>query len=264
MMRPTLQVMHTILAQLRFEAGGPAPAGILAPLVGEHLFGHTIFGHRRAIHLQHVLGRLAAKYLQPHHVAGVVIQKADQVGVLASQTKGENVGLPQLVGRGALKEARLGGIAPRLGFPLLQQILLVERAANRFSAHGQKQRPPQELADLLDAQVGTPTLELDDLGLDRRRYLGPWTAATSRLGLQAGFALLTVKLHPLVQSASAHPHLAGHLPGREALFQAQLNRLAPDFHGVGVSVRAARSSRRPPRGAGPPLAFLNFLDAFHR
>jgi hypothetical protein len=71
-------------------------------------------------------------------------------------------------------------------------LLLVERAANRFPAHGQKQRSPQELADLLDAQVGMTTLEFDDLGLDRRRYLGLLTAATSRLRLQAGFALLPV------------------------------------------------------------------------
>jgi len=51
MMRPTLQVVHPILAQLRFEASGPAPARVLAALIGEHLFGHAVLGHCPAVHL---------------------------------------------------------------------------------------------------------------------------------------------------------------------------------------------------------------------
>jgi hypothetical protein len=72
-----------------------------------------------------VLRRLAAKHLQPHHVARVIVDEADEVGVLASQVEGEDVGLPQLVGRGALEEARLGRITSRLGARLLEQLLLV-------------------------------------------------------------------------------------------------------------------------------------------
>jgi len=141
-MRSALDVVNPILAQLRLEARGPAPTGILTALIGEHLFGHPILGHRRAVHLQDVLGRLAAKDVYPYQVTGVVIHKADHVGVLPSQTEGEDIGLPHLVGRGALKEARLGWISRRLGFPLLQQLLLVKRAANRLPAHGQKERAP--------------------------------------------------------------------------------------------------------------------------
>jgi hypothetical protein len=183
MMRSALDVVHPILAQLRLEARGPAPTGILAALVGEHFFGYAVLRDCRAVHLQNVLGRLTAKDVCPHHVTGVIIQKADQVGVLPSQTEGEDIGLPHLVGRGALEEARLLWISRRLGFPLLQQLLLLEGAANRFPAHGQKQRSPQELTNLLDAQVGTTTLEFDDVRLDGRRHLGPLTAATSGLGL---------------------------------------------------------------------------------
>ena len=51
MMRPTLNVVHPILAQLRLEAGGPTPARVLASLIGEHLFGHAVLGHRPAVHL---------------------------------------------------------------------------------------------------------------------------------------------------------------------------------------------------------------------
>jgi hypothetical protein len=81
----------------------------------------------------------------------VIIQKADQVGVLAGQTEGEDVGLPHLVRCGALEEARLGGIAPRLGPAFLEKLLLVEGPAHRLPAYRQKHHPPQELADLLDA-----------------------------------------------------------------------------------------------------------------
>jgi hypothetical protein len=138
MMRPALDVMNPILAQLRFKARGSPPTGILASLIGEQFFGHAILGHRRAVHLQDVLGRLAAKDVHSYQVAGEIIHETDQVSVLASQAEGEDVGLPHLVGRGALKEARLGWIAARFRLPLLQQLLLVQRAANRLPAHRQK------------------------------------------------------------------------------------------------------------------------------
>jgi hypothetical protein len=55
----------------------------------------------------------------------VIVDKADEVGVLASQAEGEDIGLPQLVGSGALEETWSGGITPRLGARLLEQLLLV-------------------------------------------------------------------------------------------------------------------------------------------
>ena len=125
MMRPALDVVDPILAQLRLETGRPAPTAVLAALIREHFFGHAVLRHRRAVHLQHVLCRLAAKHVQPHHVAGVIIEKADEVGVLASQTEGKDIGLPHLVGSGPLEEARLGWIALGLGLRLLEQLLLM-------------------------------------------------------------------------------------------------------------------------------------------
>ena len=98
-MWPALDVVNPIFTQLGLETGRPAPTAVLAALVGKHFFGHPVLGHRRAVHLQHVLRRLAAKQVQPYHVAGVIIQKADEVGVLAGQTEGEDVGLPHLIGR---------------------------------------------------------------------------------------------------------------------------------------------------------------------
>jgi len=55
----------------------------------------------------------------------VIVDKADEVGVLASQPEGEDIGLPHLVGSGALEEARPWGIT--LGFTarFLEQLLLM-------------------------------------------------------------------------------------------------------------------------------------------
>ena len=264
MMRPAFNVMDSILAQLRLESRGPSPTGILAPLIGEQFFGHAILGHRRAVHLQDVLGRLAAKDVHSYQVAGEIIHETDQVGVLPSQAEGEDVGLPHLVGRRALKEAGLGGIAARFRLPLLQQLLLVQRAANRLPAHRQKQCPPQEVADLPDARVRMTALEFDDFGLDRRRHLGPLTDRMSRLGLQADFPLLTVNPHPLAQGAQAHAHLAGHLPDGKLFFQAELNCFASDFKWMAMSVLLTAPPRRPPRGAIPLLFPLTLLCTFHR
>jgi hypothetical protein len=124
-MGPALQVVHAILLELGLEAGGAPPAGKLPALVGEQLLRDAVLRHRPAVHLQHVLRRLAAKHVQPHHVAGVVVDKADQVGVLAAQAEGEDVGLPELVRRGPLEEARLGGITLGFGARLLEELLLV-------------------------------------------------------------------------------------------------------------------------------------------
>jgi hypothetical protein len=125
MVRPALDVVDPILAQLRLETRRAAPTAVLAALIREHFFGHAVLRHRRAVHLQYVLCRLAAKHVQSHHVAGVIIEKADEVGVLASQTEGKDIGLPHLVGSGPLEEARFGWIALGLGLRFLEQLLLV-------------------------------------------------------------------------------------------------------------------------------------------
>jgi len=125
MMGPAFDVVNPILAQLRLEAGRASPTRVLTALIGEHFFGHAVLRDRRAVHLQHVLRRLAAKHVQPHHVAGVIIEKADEVGVLAPQPEGKDIGLPHLVGSGPFEEARLGWIALGLAPRFFEQLLLM-------------------------------------------------------------------------------------------------------------------------------------------
>jgi hypothetical protein len=81
------------------------------------------------------------------------------------------------------------------------------------------------------------TLQVDNFRRDRRRYLRPPTAASSRLRSQAGFPLLAVHPHPLGQGAEAHAHFAGYVLGGEAFFQTELNRFAPHLKRVGIGVR---------------------------
>jgi hypothetical protein len=109
-----LDVPHPVFFKLAFKPGGPAPVGVLAPVVGQYLFGDTVFTERPAVGLQHVFGRLAAVKPQPRDVAGIIIHEADQVRVAPCQAEGHDIALPQLVGPGALKEPGFGRILFRL------------------------------------------------------------------------------------------------------------------------------------------------------
>ncbi len=103
-MRPGLEVRHTILLELGLEAAGAAPGGVLAAVVGEHLLGRLILTHRDAIHLDHRGGGGTAEQIRTHDEAGVIVQEGDEVGVAPAEPEGEDVRLPHLIGRGAFEE----------------------------------------------------------------------------------------------------------------------------------------------------------------
>jgi len=195
-MGPALQVMDMVLLELGFEAGGAPPAGELPALVGQHLLGDVVLGDRAAIDLEDVLGRLTAEDVQPHHVAGVVIQEADEIGVLPAQTEREDVALPQLVGRGALEGPGDRPVGLGLEAALREEGMLMESAAYRLPAHGEQEHAAQEVADLLDPEVGVALLQRHGLSLHHRgdmRLGAPQTA----LPLEAGFALDAIAAHPV-------------------------------------------------------------------
>jgi hypothetical protein len=203
-MGPALQVVHMVLLELRLEAGGAPPARELPALVGEQLFGHPVLRDGAAVDLEDVLRRLAAEDVEPHHVAGVIVEKADQVGVLAAQAEGEDVGLPELVRRGPLEGPGHGGVRPRLGAALLEQGFCVEGAAHRLAAYGEEQDAPEELADLLDPEVGVAPLQRDGLPLHRRGHLRLPVPRLPRRRLQARLALRAILPNPLPQRAQAN------------------------------------------------------------
>ena len=236
---PALQVVHAVLLELGFEAGRAPPARELPALVGEQLLGHPVLRDGPAVDLQHVLRRLAAEDVQPHHVAGVIIQEPDEVGVLAAQAEGEDVGLPELVGRGALEGARRGGAARVLDGGLREQCVRVQLAAHRLPAHRQQAHPPEELADLLDPEVGVVPLQRDGLPLDHGRHLRLPGPRLPRLPLQARLALRAIGPNPLAQRAQADAEIAGDLLDGEAFLHTELDRFTSELHGVGVHVRTS-------------------------
>jgi len=132
--RLAAEMMHPVFGQFLLEARPPTPGGVLPAIVGEHLLGHPVLRDRRAIDLQNMVRRLAAKQSQPDHVPRVVIQERDQVGVATPQPEHEDVALPHLVGRRPLEEAGLGRIAARFAPGLLHQPLLMQTAPHRFPA----------------------------------------------------------------------------------------------------------------------------------
>jgi hypothetical protein len=94
-MRPGLEVRHTILLELGLEPAGAAPGGVLAAVVGEHLLGRLILADGHAIHLDDRRRRGTAEQIRPDDEPRVIIQEGDEVGVTAAEPEGEDVRLPQ-------------------------------------------------------------------------------------------------------------------------------------------------------------------------
>jgi len=53
-------VLDAIFFKLLFKPRGAAPIGVLAAVIGKHLFGHTVLADGPSVGLDDVLGRLAA------------------------------------------------------------------------------------------------------------------------------------------------------------------------------------------------------------
>ena len=134
MMRLAAEVMHMVFLELMLEPRLAMPGGILPPVVREHLLRDAVLAHGGAVDLQHMLGRLAAEQIQPNHVPRVIIDEANQVGLLVPQPEGEDVGLPHLVGGRPLKETRLLGVLLRLLADFLDEVMCVQGAAHCLMA----------------------------------------------------------------------------------------------------------------------------------
>jgi hypothetical protein len=92
--RTGTDVLDALFLQFLLEAGLPPPVGVLLPVVGQHLLGNSVLGHPATIGLQYVLGGLASVQPQSGNVAAVIVDEADQVGIVAPQPDRQNVALP--------------------------------------------------------------------------------------------------------------------------------------------------------------------------
>ena len=255
-MRPGFEVMGAVLLHLGLEAGGAAPVDELPAIVGEHLFGRLIFAGGDPKHFQDILGGVAAEQVRANDEAGVVVHEADEVGVAAAQSEGEDVRLPHLIGGGALEEPRPDQVAPWLGRGL-DETLPLEGLADCLRTGRQEKHSPEQLGDPFDAAGRFLFFEFEDLLPDGLRQLGP--GPSDALALQSLLALESIAGHPLIDGGTAHAHLlSDHLLG-ETLLQVEFDRAQTVFKGA----RQILPRRCPPRGAGVLLLLLYRFILFH-
>jgi hypothetical protein len=159
---------HAVFLQLGFEAAGAAPGGVLAAVVGEHFARRVELANGSAIDLDDRFGGGTAEQVHAGDVAGMVIEVSDEIRVTAAQPEGENVRLPELVGRGALEEAGPGDIPGPLAARGRHELGLLQALADGAGT-GREQKPAaQHLGDAFDPEGGMLLLERQDLLGDRR------------------------------------------------------------------------------------------------
>jgi hypothetical protein len=134
MLRTAFEMRHAILFQLRFEAAGAAPAGVLAAIIGEHFLGRLKLSGRHAVNFDDRLRRGAAEQIRSHHKPGIIIQEGNQVSVTAAQPKREDIRLPHLIGRGPLEKTRAGHIALLRRRGVRHQLGLMQMLTHRLRA----------------------------------------------------------------------------------------------------------------------------------
>ena len=258
MVRGAADMMDAVLGQLLLEARLAVPAGVLPPVVREHLLGNAMLADRRAVHLHDVLARLAPEQAQADDIAGVVVDEPDQVGVPPIQPEAEDVRLPHLVRRCPLEEPRLGRVLlhpARLG--LGQHLVLMQCPAHRLRTGRQEQSPPQPMRDPPHPVAGMLLLHRHDLLLHQRRQLGLGRfARLAKRSFQTCPAVLLILSNPTPDAVRTGPDFLRHQLQVEAFLQMQLHRPKPDLRRIPGTFWPAR---RPPRGALGLLPLPRFL-----
>ena len=244
MLRPGFDVRDTILFEFGLEAAHAAPVGVLAPVVGEHLFGRLKLAHRDAIHFDDCRRRGAAKQIRADDEARIIIHERDEIRVTAAEAEREDVRLPHLIGRGPLEETRANHV-PLFGRRACRhQLGRVQVLAHGLRAGRQKENPAQDLRDAFDAKRWVFSFEHDNLLGDGRRELG--LAALGVTRLQARLAQLAILLDPVAQAALGHADLGADVIQPEPF-------LEPHPHGPEFFLRCVATQffagARPPRGA---------------
>lgn len=246
MLRPRLEVGHTILLQLGLEARGAAPRGVLPAIVGEHLFGRFELSHGLAIDLDDRLGRRAAKEIRPDDEARIIIEEGDYVSVPAAQPERENIRLPHLVGRGPLEETRAGEVAFFRRVRWRHEFGVVELLPHRLRAGLEKEHPPEPLRDAFDAEGRVLLFERHDLGGDGRRELGLALRGGS-VSLEPLLAELLIETDPAREGLLADAGLLSDELAAEALLQIKADGFDFELEGI-AAVRFFSPARVPPRG----------------
>jgi hypothetical protein len=202
---PGADMLDALFRELLLKARLPAPVGVLPPVVGQHLLGNPVFGHRPAVALEHVLRRLAAVKPQGGDVAAVVVDEADQVSVLAPQPEGHDVALSQLVRTGPLEEPRLARVLLRLRRPILNQPPRGERLMHPRGTGAHQKEALEHIGDPPGAVLRVRRLHRHRL---MPNLLGNTALAAYRtLGLKPRRPVKPKGLHPARNRVRADPKL---------------------------------------------------------
>ena len=203
--RPGPDMFDAVFLQLLLEAGLAPPVGVLPPVVGQHLLGDPVLANPAAVGLKHVFGRLAAVQPQRGDVAAVVVDEADQVGVVAPEPNGQDVGLPELVRPGPLKKPRLRGVLLRLDRGLLHKPPCGKSLVNRRRAGAHEEKALEKIADAPRAVLGMLPLHCDRL---MPNLVGNATLpGDGTLGLKPRGSMNPVHSHPALDRMRADPEL---------------------------------------------------------
>lgn len=98
MLRPTLDVPNSILAEPLLEERLTSPGCVLSSLIGEDFFRRAEASDAALQRLQHQRAFLVMRQREAHHEARVVVHERRQIQPLvASQQKREDVRLPHLI-----------------------------------------------------------------------------------------------------------------------------------------------------------------------
>lgn len=172
MLRAAFDVNDAVLLQFGFEAGSAAPGGVLAAVVGEHLLGRLILADGHAVDLDGGRRRGAAEQIEADEVTGIIIEEGDEVGIAPAEPEGEDVALPELIGRGALKETGASEVALFGRRSRRHQPGLVQSLAHSLRAGLKKEPATEQLGDTLDARGWLLFFEFEDFIPDRSWQLG--------------------------------------------------------------------------------------------
>jgi hypothetical protein len=220
--RPALDVLDALAAQLFLEVGGAAPGGVLPALVGEDLPRCAVVGDGPRQRLHHQRAALVVGHDQAHQVAGVVIQEGSHVDALMPpQQEGEQIRLPQLVGLGTLEAVLL---RRRLGPGRLlhrHQPFLVQHAPHGRLRGADAEPAAHHVADAAAAGVGVCGLGRHNRCMARIVAL-LLLRGRPRLCHQCFRATLAVAGRPSRCRGVRHSKLLGHLVDVELLLHHRL------------------------------------------
>src|SRR6266702_3047231 len=174
---PGHDLLDAAFFQLLGERALAAPSHVLRAVVGEDLLRRAVRRQADAQHLQDQRGRLTGVQAVARDESAVVIHERDEIDapVLTLEHEREQIGLPELVGRGAFEVTHL--VRVRMGRHFLEHVTgLVQDGGDRTGAGWQGGTTQQHVADLLATPVRVGLLEHQDAALGEVRQ----PAATRR------------------------------------------------------------------------------------